>query len=542
MAETGPANDRNDGWTPARSVAGARNPWMIIGVISIATFMVVLDSSIANVALAHIAGSLSAGYDEATWVITSFLVANAIIIPISGWLADVVGRKRYYMISIALFTGSSLLCGLAPNLTFLILARILQGIGGGGLAPVEQSMLVDTFPPRSRGLAFAAYGIVVIAGPVLGPSLGGIITDNLSWHWVFLINGPVGVLSLVLVHIFVDEPKAMIEQREAKLKAGLKVDWIGFVLIALFLGCLEVTLDRGQRDDWFDSPSITAFAVIAFLSLLSFIPWELTRDDPIVKIRMFGRRNFAIANILLLVTGMIIFGTTQFIPQLLQEVLGYTATDAGFAMTAGGVATIVVMPLVGVLSSRVDARLLVGFAFTVQGLALWHMSHLNTAMAFSDAAFARMFQAVGLPFLFVPITTAAYVGLAANESNQASALMNVARNLGGTIGISLSQTLLAQRQQVHQSQIVESLQPLNPTYTAGIDQAARALAGNGQTMAQASQSATGQLYGSVLQQASMLSYLDTFHILMIVVFCALPLILLMQKPPKGANPRGGGAA
>jgi len=528
------------GWTPERSVAGKRNPWSIVAVISIATFMTVLDTSIANVALDHIAGGLSVSYDEATWVTTSFLVSTAIIIPISGWLADVIGRKRFYMISVALFTVASFLCGIAPNLTCLILARVVQGAAGGGLAPVEQSMLVDTFPPAQRGMAFAAYGLVVIAGPVVGPVIGGLITDNASWHWCFLINVPVGALSLFLVNMFVDEPAALKKTRARLLKNGLKVDVAGFVLVALFLGGLEVTLDRGQREDWFSSPFIIATAVISAVALLFFVPWELTRKDPIVPIGMFGRPNFGIASIFLLITGVILFGTTQFIPQLLQQVMGYTATDAGMALTAGGLATILIMPLSGILSSRVDARWLVGGSFLVQGLALLNMSHLDTQLSFGSAALARMFQSVGLPFLFVPLTNLAYVGLKPGESNQASALMNVARNLGGTIGISTVQTLLAQRSQVHQAQLTETLSPLNPNYVQGLAQSAHALAGVGQPAAQLNMEATAMLYRHLGTQAQMLSYVDVFHVLMVMVFAAIPLLLLLRggKPAAGA----GGAA
>jgi DHA2 family multidrug resistance protein len=534
MAE---AKDKNDGWTPERSVAGKRNPWSIIAVISIATFMTVLDTSIANVALDHIAGGLAVSYDEATWVTTSFLVSTAIIIPISGWLADVVGRKRYYMISVALFTFASFLCGISPNLTVLVLARIIQGAAGGGLAAVEQSMLADTFPPRQRSLAFAAYGVVVIAGPVVGPVIGGLITDNASWHWCFLINVPVGILSLVLVNAFVEEPPALVRARKALLKAGLKIDIVGFVLVALFLGLLEVTLDRGQTDNWFSSPFITTSAIISGLSLICFIPWELTRRNPIVPIAMLGRRNFGIASIFLFLTGVIIFGTTQFIPQLLQQVLGYTATDAGLALTAGGLATIVAMPLSGVLSSRVDPRILVGLSFLLQGAALWNMSHLNTQMSFTSAALARMYQSVGIPFLFVPITSIAYVGLKPSENNQASALMNVARNLGGTIGISSVQTLLAQREQFHQAHLVEGLNPLNPNYVNGLTQAAHTLVAFGQPRSAAQMQALGLFYRNLGLQAQMLSYIDAFHTLMIVVFSALPLLLLMQ----GGKGSGEGA-
>jgi DHA2 family multidrug resistance protein len=528
-------------WTPERSVAGDRNPWSIIAVISIATFMTVLDTSIVNVALNHIAGGLAVSYDEATWATTSFLVATAVVIPISGWLANVIGRKRYYMISVAVFTASSLMCGLAPNLTLLILARVIQGAAGGGLASVEQSMLVDTFPPAKRGLAFAAYGIVVIAGPVVGPIVGGLITDNASWEWCFLINVPVGILSLLLVNTFVDEPPALKREREKLLAGGLKVDFVGFVLVALFLGCLEVTLDRGQRDDWFSSPTITAAAVVSAFSLILFIPWELTREEPIVPISMFGRRNFCIASLFLMLTGVIIFGTTLFIPQLLQQVMGYTATDAGLALTAGGLATIVAMPISGILSGKVDARILIFGAFMVQGFALLNMSHLNTNMSFADAAYARMFQAVGLPFLFVPISTIAYVGLKPNESNQASALMNVARNFGGTLGISSVQTMLAQRSQYHQAQLVETLNPLNPNYTDGIARMAQGLLSQGQSMVDASAQSAALLYSSLGRQAAMLAYIDVFHTLMLVVFGTIPLLLLLQGPKKGAPAQGGAA-
>jgi DHA2 family multidrug resistance protein len=532
------ATGGKNGWTPERSVAGKRNPWTIIAVISIATFMVVLDTSVANVALANIAGGLSASYDEATWVITSFLISNAIVIPISGWLADVIGRKRYYMMSVALFTVASLLCGLAPNLAFLVIARILQGIGGGGLAPVEQSMMVDTFPPAKRGAAFAAYGVVVIVGPILGPSLGGWITDNLSWHWVFLINVPIGVLSLILVSMFVHEPPALKKQMEKLRKNGLKVDLVGFAIVAVFLGFLEITLDRGQRDDWFSSPMIITTAILSAGGLIAFVPWELSRKNPIVRIDLYGQRNFLIANIFMLIMGVIIFGSTQFIPQLLQEVLGYTATNAGLALTMGGLATLLVMPLAGFLTGKVDPRFLIGFAFAIQGFALWNMSHLNTQISFYDAAMARLIQSVGLPFLFVPITNAAYVGIKPADNNQASALMNMSRNLGGTFGISLVQTLLAQREQVHQSQYVETLNPLNLNYAAGIQNFTHVLMAQGLSQAEAAKAATAELYKILMQQAAMLSYVDVFHTLMIIVFSVLPLVFLMRRPEKA----GGGAA
>jgi DHA2 family multidrug resistance protein len=520
------------GWTPERSVAGGRNPWTIIAVISIATFMVVLDSSIANVALGHIAGSLSASYDETTWIVTSFLIANAVIIPISGWLADVIGRKRYYLISVALFTASSVLCGLAPNLTVLIIARVMQGLGGGGLAPVEQSMTVDTFPPHKRGMAFAAYGMVVIGGPILGPTLGGWITDNLSWHWVFLINLPIGLLSLLLVSLYVKEPRAVEKGRQRLLRRGLNVDFMGFALVALFFSCLEVTLDRGQREDWFSSPMITTFAIATAMAFIILIPWELSRKDPIVRIRLFGSRNFLIANIFTLLLGVILLGSTQFIPQLLQEVLGYTATNAGLALSLGGLATLAAMPVSGYLTTKIDPRYLIAFALAVEGIAFWNMSTLNTQMTFGDAAMIRMIQSIGLPFLFVPITSVAYFGIRPEDNNQASALMNISGNLGGTVGISFVQTMLARRSQYHQAQYAETLNPMNPNYAIGLHHLTNALANPRMPQSEAAKAALATLYHSLQQQASMLSYIDVFHILNWVVIATIPLVIFIRKPAK----------
>ncbi len=527
------ASAANDGWSDERSAAGRQNAWLIVGIISIATFMEVLDSSIANVALQHIAGALSVSVDEATWVVTSYLVANAIIIPVSGWLAGVIGRKRYYMISVALFAISSLMCGLAPNLPFLIAARIFQGIGGGGLAPTEQSILADTFPPAKRGLAFAAYGVVVVVGPVLGPTLGGYITDNISWHWIFLINVPIGLISLILTHFFVCEPKILDEERKARVKKGLDLDYVGFALVALGLGFLEVTLDRGERDDWFSSGFIVTTAIISGTSLVLLIAWELCHKNPIVNLRLFANRNFSIACVFMMAAGLIIFGTTQLIPQMLQEVQGYTATDAGLALSSGGLVALMAMPVVGILTGKVDTRLLLFPAFIMQGFALWHLSGFSPDISFAHAASGRLFQSIALPFLFVPVNAVAYVGIDPSKTNEASALLNVARNLGGTIGISTSQTLLLTQEQVHQSQLVEGLNPLNPSYNQGLGQIGQVIAGG---MSPGMGSATGVLYRQVQTQATMLSYIDVYHVFMIVVFSIAPLALILRPAKSGGAP------
>lgn len=527
------------GFDASRSAAGKYNPWLIVAIISIPTFMEVLDTAIANVALNYIAGGLSISNDQATWVVTSYLVANAIIIPLSGWLSDTIGRKRYFVLSIVLFTVSSLACGLAPNLSVLVLARLLQGIGGGGLAPSMQSMLADTFPPEKRGAAFGAFGFVTVCGPVFGPSIGGWITDNISWHWVFLINVPIGILSVILVQIFVDEPKALATRRARQIRQGLRVDIWGFALVALALGCLEVTLDRGQREDWFASPLITTMAVLSAIGFVGLIFRELTTDNPVIDLRLLATRNFAICFLIMTTGGTIIFGSTQLIPQLLQEVMGYTATDAGLAITAGGIATVLMMPLVGALTDRVDVRYLLGAAMVIEAFALFNLAHLSPQLSFRSAAIARLYQAIGLPLLFVPIIAASYVGLKPSQTSQASALLNVARNLGGTLGISTAQTLLQRQEQVHQSQLVEGLNGLNPNYTAWMSDANGALGGAaGSGAGGIGQAPLAVLYQQAQQQATILSFLDVFHILAIFVVIVAPVVLLLRKAERGA--RAGG--
>jgi DHA2 family multidrug resistance protein len=524
------------GWSPSRSAAGPYSPWLIVSIISIPTFMEVLDTSIANVSLDHIAGGLSITTDEATWVLTSYLVANAIIIPISGWLSDAIGRKRYFMISIALFTVSSLLCGIAPNLATLVMARLFQGIGGGGLAPVEQSILADTFPPAKRGMAFAAFAIVVVVGPVLGPTLGGYITEYSSWHWVFLINVPVGIAAFFLVQIFVDEPDQVRKDRDERFKNGLNIDFIGVILIALGLGFLEITLDRGEREDWFSSGLIVMSASIAAVSLIALIIWELNHKDPVIDLRLMKSRNFSLTLGIMGVTGMILFGTTQLIPQMLQQVLGYSALDAGLALTAGGVATLIAVPFAGRLSGVVDVRFLLLPALLVQAAALWNMSHLTADISFMDAATARLYQAMALPFLFVPINAVAYVGLAQNKTAQASSLLNVARNLGGTIGISSAQTMLATALQRHQSELVQTLNPLDPNYNDWIMKA-QSMFGD---TSDPSGTTLAVLYQQMQRQATMLGFLDVFRSLMIVVLVVSPLVLFMRVPRTGGGAPAGG--
>jgi DHA2 family multidrug resistance protein len=522
----------------SRSAAGDRNPWLVAVVISLATFMQVLDTSIANVALRNIAGSLAAGVDESTWVVTSYLVASAVVLPISGWLSGVVGRKRFYMLCVATFTAASVLCAFAPNLGVLIVLRVLQGLGGGGMAPSEQAMLADTFPARLRAQAFALYGVAVIVAPTIGPALGGWLTDNYSWHWIFLINGPIGLISLGLVGWLVTEPEVLRRERRERLAGGLRVDWIGFLLIALALGCLEVVLDKGEREDWFASGFIVAFFAASMLALVLFIPWELTRDDPIVDIRLFGRRQFATANVLMLALGAILFGTIQLIPQLLQVSFGYTATLSGLALMPGGMAMLVMMPVVGFVSGHVPPKYLIGVGMGVVALSMWHMMSLSPAADFSFFAWARVYQTIGLPFLFIPITSASYAGLPADKSSEASSLINVSRNLGGSIGVSVAGTLLAENTQVHQAYLSDHLVPSSPAFQAAVQHATMTLAGQGLPPPAAASTAYGLLGQTVTQQATLLAYIDVFWGYALLAAVLVPVAFFLLRPAEGRAPAG----
>jgi DHA2 family multidrug resistance protein len=511
----------------SRSAAGDRNPWLIAVVVSIATFMLVLDTSIANVALLNIAGDLAAGVDEATWIITTYLVANAVIIPISGWLANVIGRKRYYMSCVAIFTISSFLCGIAWNLQSLIVFRILQGLGGGGMAPSEQSILADTFPPNKRAQAFALYGIAVIIAPTVGPTLGGWITDNYSWHWIFFINIPFGILSLSLVQWLLVEPEVLERERRERLRHGLRVDWIGFLLVTVMLGFLEVVLDRGQQDDWFASGFILSFALISGASLLLFVPWEMSRRDPIVDVRLLFQRQFGTAFAVMLAVGAILFGSTQILPQLMQTGFGYTAYLSGLALMPGGFAMLVMMPIAGQVTNKIQPKYLIAFGLCVIALSMWHMTSLNGDVGFRFFASARVYQMIGLPFLFVPINTAAYADLPPQKTNQASSLINVARNLGGSFGISLANTEIAQKIQVNHANLVAHVVPTSHAYQETARRAAAYFAAHGESAYNAQHLAIGWIGQLIERQATMLAYIDVFWLAAVFAAVIVPLVLLL---------------
>lgn len=526
------------GWSPERSAAGGHNPYLIAFVVSIATFMEVLDTTIANVALRHIAGGLAIGLDESTYVITSYLVANAVVLSISGWLSTVLGRKRFYMMCVATFTIASLLCGLAWNLQSLVLFRILQGLGGGGMATSEQAILADSFPPQKRGQAFAIYGVAVVVAPVVGPTLGGWITDTYSWHWVFLINVPMGLLSLLLVGTLVKEPSSAEEERAELLSKGLRVDYVGFILIAVGLGALEFVLDEGQRNDWFGSNMILSFALLAAFCLLALIPWELSRDDPIVDIRLLGTRQFGACALVMLGTFAVLISTTQLLPQLLQTEVGYTAMLAGLALSPGGIATMMLMPVAGRLVSVVQPKYLIMFGAAVAALSMWHMTGLTGDISYGYAALARIYLAIGLPFLFLPVTTASYDGVPPEKTNQASALINVARNIGGSMGVAVAQTLLAQRQQFHQSRLIEHAAPSDLGYQQTIDAMTRYFQAQGSNASDAASQAVAWVGKTLQQQVDFLAYIDVFWSLAIIAALLIPIAATLRSIDLGAPTRG----
>ncbi len=522
-----PSPDNTLGWTPRH------NPWLIALTVTIATFMEVLDTSIANVALPHIAGSLGASTDEATWVLTSYLVASAIVLPISGWLQNRFGRKRFYMTCVALFTASSMLCGFAPTLTLLILARVLQGAGGGGLAPSEQAILADTFPVAQRGQAFALYGMAVVVAPAIGPTLGGWITDNYNWHWIFFINLPIGIISLLLSSRMVEDPPFLLARRVAA--AAQSIDFVGLVTVAAGVGSLEFVFDKGQEKDWFGSELITSFAVAAACLLVFFVVWEWRHASPIVDLKLLRIRNFGTSVGLQFVLGMVLFGSTVLIPQFLQSLLGYTAERAGMALSPGGLVLMIMMPISGRLVGRVrDARKLVALGYAITALGLYNLTRLDLDVSFGTVVWWRALQVCGLAFVFIPISTLNYVGVPREKNNQISALSNFARNLGGSFGTAMLTTFLERTAQTHQSELGANVTPGGYAYSSFLSQTQAALGALGQGGNNA-QLAAAQAYRELGRQAGMLSYQNVFWLLSVTIACLVPIPFLMKKPaPAGA--------
>lgn len=516
-------------WTPRF------NPWIIALTVTLATFMEALDSSIANVALPHIAGTMGATYNESTWILTSYLVANAIVLPISGWIANRIGRKRFYMTCVAGFTVMSCLCGLADSLTMLILFRVVQGAAGGGLQPSERAILADTFAPEKRSMAFAVYGMAVVVAPALGPTLGGWITDNFSWRWIFFLNIPVGILSLYLTSRIVEDPPYL--KRMRKKTGG--IDGIGLGLLTVTIGALEMMLDKGQEKDWFGSHVIVLYAVVAAVGFALFLWRELTAEHPIIDLSMYRKRNFAMTQLVMLVIGATLYATVVMIPQFLQEVLGYTATDAGLVLSFGAIVLIFLLPIVGYLGQKIDLRAMIAFGFVAVTYGVWRIGDLNLSTTFWHAASWRAVMVVGMPFLFIPIGVMSYVGIPQEKNNEVSGLSALSRNIGGSLGIAFISTMIVRRSQVHQAYLAANVTPSSPVYRTLWMGFKGTLEHKGYSAADAATHATARIYHMLVQQASTLAYIDTVHVLVILTACLIPIGYLMKKPkfrPKQAAP------
>ena len=516
----------HDTWRPRA------NPWLIAITVTMATFMEALDTSIANVAMPHIGGSLSASRDEATWVLTSYLVANAVVLPISGWIANRIGRKRFYMTCVALFTLTSLLCGLAPSLGILVFFRVLQGAAGGGLQPSEQSILADTFPPEKRSMAFAVYGMAVVLAPVLGPTVGGWIVDNYSWRWIFFINIPVGLLSLYMTNRVVEDPPYLAAIR--KRREG--VDYWGLGLLVVTIGALQTMLDKGQEDDWFSSHFIATCFVVSAVGLGLFIWRQLHVEHPILDLRLMAKRNVATTMFVLFMVGVSLYSSTVLIPQFLQEIMGYSAEQAGMAVSSGGLALMFLFPVAGKLAPMFDPRKLVAFGFVITTFGVYRMTAVSLNVSFGMAVSWRVVIALGLPFLFIPINTLCYAGIPQEKYNEVSGMSALMRNLGGSVGISFVTTLLARLSHKHLSMLgAHTVRGNGPFETLRSGMAAAWQQRQGGAMPDAMQHAGAQIYSMAQIQARLLAYVDVIWVLIFATAVLIPLPFIMKRPQKVAK-------
>jgi MFS transporter, DHA2 family, multidrug resistance protein len=524
--------------SPVRTV----NPWLIAATVTIAAFMELLDTSIANVALPNIGGGLGRSFDEVTWILTTYLVANAVVLPMTAWLSRLLGRKTYYLLCVALFTIASLFCGLAPSLGFMLFWRIVQGVGGGGLAPVAQAILVDTFPPAKRASAFALYTIVIVTAPAVGPVLGGWITDNYDWRWIFFINVPIGILSLWLSKRLIHDPEAFTRERmEAKAEGRMHVDGVGIVLITLASGALEVSLDRGQIDDWFGSVFITTMILIAVFGWIGTVGWELYVKEPIIDFRLLDNRNFAIASGLFFVFGVTLFGTTTLIPQMLQMLFGYRAINAGLILAPGALVITCLAPISAQLLQRhlVSAKTLVLMSLSFVAAAMFLYSDMNLETNGAHFGWIRSLQGFGYGLFLVPVNLIAYSQLRPDQNNKASSLTNLFRNWGGSFGIAFVATAAERRANLHQlnlgANVGSSSQALHDQTSATISQ----LMQHGFTNSDAVPAALGLVYRQLLQQSEFLAFMDCFRVFAWLTLIMIPLVLLLRRFTVGGQPTAG---
>ena len=512
------------------------NPWLIAATVALAAFMEVLDTSIANVALPHIAGSLGASLDQGTWVLTSYLVSNAIVLPLGAWASSVMGRKNFFLICIVIFTVASFFCGIAPTLPLLIVFRVIQGAGGGGLQPMAQAIMADSFEPHKRGQAFALYGLVAVLAPSIGPTLGGWITDNYTWRWIFFINIPVGMLAFALVARLIDDPPWIKPDRHRLVN----MDYVGLGFLSLAMGGMQIMLDKGEENDWFSSGFIRLFAFLFIGGMIALVAWELHTDKPIINLRLFRYKNFAICCFLMMLVGGVLNANTVLQPEFMQTLLGYTATTAGLALTAGGIALVVVMPMAGIATSKISARTLTVVGFAMFVFTFRYAAYVsNLQMSFAQASWLRVVQMLPLPFCFISITNAAYVGLPKEESNQVAGLINFARNIGGSVLIAITNAQVTSRAMWHQQHLQTDMQAGLPGYQQHLNALSGFLGGqfggaNGGGMA------LGSLYSQLNLQAQMQGYQDVYMELswMSIVLILLAFLLSKNRPGQGAAPEG----
>ncbi|MBV1837478.1 DHA2 family efflux MFS transporter permease subunit [Acetobacter estunensis] len=524
-AAAGDATQHHESWKPRH------NPWLIAFVVTMAAFMEILDTTIVNVSLPHIAGSLSSTYDDATWTLTSYLVANGIVLTISGWLGKLFGRKLYFMVCIAMFTVTSFLCGISTSLGELILFRLLQGFFGGGLQPNQQSIILDVFPPEKRAAAFGLTAIAAVVGPVLGPTLGGWITDNYSWRWIFFINVPFGILTTLAVGFLVDDPPWAKRRREP-------IDVIGISLITLGFGCLEVMVDRGEDDDWFGSTFICVMGVLAAIGIIGAVFWLIKAKSPAVDLRVFKDRNFAVATFLMGAMGALLYSSAIIVPQFAQQVIGYTATLSGLVLSPGGIAVIFLIPIVGRMMTFMSIRSVIALGFGLMGIALFWSAHLVPTLDFRHLVFFRMSQTACLAFLFVPLSTIAYATLPREMNADGSALFAMVRNFFGSLSISGATALIIERRQAHQSDMVQWMTPYHQPYNDYLAQGRQAAVDHGLGPA-TDAVAQHRLFLDFSQQVAMLAYNEAFMIFGIAAFCVVPFCFLLSPIRSGGGPAKG---
>src|SRR5437867_619948 len=508
------------------------NPWIIAVAVMLSTFMEVLDTTVVNVSLPHIAGSLSATVDESTWALTSYLVANAIVLPITGWMANYFGRKRLLMMAVTGFTAASFLCGLAWNLPALVFFRIVQGACGGGLQPISQAVLLESFRPVDRGKAMGFWGLGIVVAPMLGPVLGGWLTDSYSWRWVFYINIPVGIASIVMTKLYLFDPPYI-------RRASSKIDYWGIGMLAVGVGALQVVLDRGQEADWFSAHWITALAVVSVIGFVIFFINELRTPHPVVHLTVFRERTYATGVFLMTVLGFVLYGSLVILPILLQTLLGYPALQAGIAMAPRGLGSFVAMPLVGIIMSKFDPRKLLSFGILVAAFTLFQLSWLNLSASYWDIFWPQIIQGVSLGFLFVPLTTTTMDLVPQEEMGNATSIFNLMRNIGGSMGIAGATTLIDRRIQTYTNVLGANVNPYRPSVFERMQAMQRAFVAGGADAYTAGQKALAAMFGAVERQASMLSFNEAFRALGFLFVLIVPLVFLLKRPRTSADLTAG---